>query len=1435
MGDVDMIVCPCIDCRNIDHHSASVVVDHLVRRGMDEAYKMRSDWYHHGEWNPVVGGESNQNQWNDEIVGLYQAAEYLDEEFASKVEIAEGLDKEEDEFLAKLADAEIPLYPSCLNHSKLSAIVSLFRLKTKNGWSDKSFNELLETLPEMLPADNVLHTSLYEVKKFLKSFDMGYEKIHACVNDCCLFRKKYKMLENCPKCKASRWKTNMHNGELKKGVPQKVLRYFPIIPRLKRMYRSEEMAKDLRWHFSNKSNDGKLRHPVDSVTWDQMNDKYPSFAAEERNLRLGLSTDGFNPFNMKNTKYSCWPVLLVNYNLPPDLCMKKENIMLTLLIPGPQQPGNSFDIYLEPLIEDLCHLWDNGELTYDAYSKSTFTLKAMLLWTISDFPTYGNLAGCKVKGKMGCPLCGKNTESMWLKFSRKHVYMCHRKGLPATHSYRRKKSWFDGKAEPRRKGRILSDREISVNLRNFKNNFGNLKKSATKRKRTKCTGLAADSEDLSSESEEVLGSDSTFWPEPDFERLGSFKHHLGAALYPPREKLEFTSVSDSRLRYPSWFSSCTRAGSPRAPELFSPRAREPFLFKYPNVIDKSTRAQSPRLGSSVLPSSMLPEVKLSSARGKDLEEYSPSKEESRRINSNQENFREAPKNKESILIRDILSRLQDKWKSSENIAGEANPQADPAISATLAELKDMMVKFQKKADDQEKANKTLAQQIDEIASRGQHKTTRFQTRPPRARRDLPGLNPTRLTFATPTDNTRVATRADPTRREDQDDPTEPDAVDPTNEPDDPQNERTRAGADSVERTDLTDDEETEENIRWAEESEREDELSKIRASLAKAEADMKLVKTQIHSVSSSAPNIDRILEESRNTPFTKRISETTMSNLGKFKIDSYNGSTDPKGHIKSFMISVARARFKPGEKDAGLCLLFVEHLKGPSLEWFSRLERNSIDSFDELSTLFLKQYSVLIDPGTSDVDLWSLSQQPTEPLRDFLATFKSTLAKVEGITDVAALSALKKALWDQPRSNDQEYCEHHKIFGHHTSRCRSLGAKLAAKFLAGELGTNVTLKDLEPEPDQPEQTNPVGDPEPRNQESQKRTRGTQDEDRDGTRQKIFAIMGGSPYCPDTVAAIKAYQRRAEAPSNWSRPFDRPNDVVTFEESETNGLDMPHNDPLVITLAVGDHDVCRVLIDHGSTIDVIFRETLRQMNIDMSQIIPTPRLVLGFSGETLMTLGTIQLPVRAGGVTKIVNFSVTDQPTIYNVIMGTPWLNLMRAIEEAREEKKPTSDPVISISLDDERPDRCVEIGSNLTEEIKTELVSFLKENINTFAWSAEDLPGVSIDVICHELNVDPSFKPIKQKRRKLGRDRADTVNAEVEKLLKIGSISEARYPDWLANPVVVKKKNGKWRVCVDFTDLNKACPKDSFPLPHIDRLVEATAGNKLLSFMDAFA
>ena len=119
--------------------------------------------------------------------------------------------------------------------------------------------------------------------------------------------------------------------------------------------------------------------------------------------------------------------------------------------------------------------------------------------------------------------------------------------------------------------------------------------------------------------------------------------------------------------------------------------------------------------------------------------------------------------------------------------------------------------------------------------------------------------------------------------------------------------------------------------------------------------------------------------------------------------------------------------------------------------------------------------------------------------------------------------------------------------------------------------------------------------------------------------------------------------------------------MTFHESDTNSLDRPHNNPLVITLTIGYFNVEQVLVDTGSTLDIIFLTTLREMKVDMAQIVPTPRPMLGFSGEYTMTLGTINLPVRTRGVTKIGYFSVTNQLTVYNAIIGTPWLNQFRAV------------------------------------------------------------------------------------------------------------------------------------------------------------------------------
>ena len=115
------------------------------------------------------------------------------------------------------------------------------------------------------------------------------------------------------------------------------------------------------------------------------------------------------------------------------------------------------------------------------------------------------------------------------------------------------------------------------------------------------------------------------------------------------------------------------------------------------------------------------------------------------------------------------------------------------------------------------------------------------------------------------------------------------------------------------------------------------------------------------------------------------------------------------------------------------------------------------------------------------------------------------------------------------------------------------------------------------------------------------------------------------------------------------------------------------------------------------------------------------------------------------------------------------------------------------------------------------------------------MSGIDPSVIVHRLNVLPSFSPIRQKKQVFAQERDKAIAEEVRKLLEADFIQEVYYPDWLANVVMVKKANGKWRMCVDFTDLNKACPKDSYPLPRIDPLVESIARHQLLSFMDAFS
>jgi hypothetical protein len=197
-----------------------------------------------------------------------------------------------------------------------------------------------------------------------------------------------------------------------------------------------------------------VRHPCDSKAWKHFHDNIdPSFGEDARNIHFALAADGVNPF--KQTR-STWPVTLLNYNLPPWLCTKKFFLLLALLIPGKESVTSEvFDVYMEPLVEEILQLW-YGISAYDVtkeLGQRTFTLRVVLMWTIHDFPGYATVGGFSHQGYAACPWCGPSLSAEHSLELGKQTYAGTRRWLPENHIYRsaEMKEHFDGKMEVRDK------------------------------------------------------------------------------------------------------------------------------------------------------------------------------------------------------------------------------------------------------------------------------------------------------------------------------------------------------------------------------------------------------------------------------------------------------------------------------------------------------------------------------------------------------------------------------------------------------------------------------------------------------------------------------------------------------------------------------------------------------------------------------------------------------------------------------------------------------------------------------------------------------------------------------------------------------------------------------------------------------------------------
>uniref|UniRef100_A0A2N9GEV7 Uncharacterized protein n=1 Tax=Fagus sylvatica TaxID=28930 RepID=A0A2N9GEV7_FAGSY len=378
---------------------------------------------------------------------------------------------------------------------------------------------------------------------------------------------------------------------------------------------------------------------------------------------------------------------------------------------------------------------------------------------------------------------------------------------------------------------------------------------------------------------------------------------------------------------------------------------------------------------------------------------------------------------------------------------------------------------------------------------------------------------------------------------------------------------------------------------------------------------------------------------------------------------------------------------------------------------------------------------------------------------------------------------------DPTRRDPNKYCSYHREKGHMTEKCFTLKKHLDDLAKAGHLRRYIS---------------------------------------DGQRQHYHE---GPTIVHNTKPAARVIETIHTSRSN-GHSYDRlKSDLkkaqhlreIFFSDEDLRDVQTPHDDPLVIKLR-----------NWGLGC---------QTGLKQSDLQPYDAPLFGFSGESIRPMGRITLNVHTGPISLETEFVVIDVPSPYTAIMGRRWLHRLKAVPSSFHQKLrfPTDFGIMEIKGDQVASKQCImaAVKQNPPEsKQKGKMVSQCSKGLIAVREGEGYLHRRHTRPIPitfeHRLNTDPHSKPVQQKARRSAPVHAEAVQKEVEKLLQAGAIREIQYPTWLSNTVVVKKKNGKWRVCVDFTNLNQACPKDPFPLPKIDQLVDATAGHDRMSFLDAF-
>ncbi|GKV06935.1 hypothetical protein SLEP1_g18752 [Rubroshorea leprosula] len=388
---------------------------------------------------------------------------------------------------------------------------------------------------------------------------------------------------------------------------------------------------------------------------------------------------------------------------------------------------------------------------------------------------------------------------------------------------------------------------------------------------------------------------------------------------------------------------------------------------------------------------------------------------------------------------------------------------------------------------------------------------------------------------------------------------------------------------------------------------------------------------------------------------------------------------------------------------------------------------------------------------------------------------------------------------------------------------------------------------------------------------------------------INMISSGMHLGGQSARGHKAYAGQLMT-VNKNRPLKRPfeeaeweNALITFSPTDykqsEGKLDvmMPHADPSVATVHIGNHNVNKyegpiygfdnqpVLVEGVITLPIyvgveprfrmasidflmvkmesafnaiIRRATLCELKAVISQPhlcmkFPTPHRVGVLKGNQKMARTGYQdtfkkVELAAAPKTSGADVSRPSQPS-----QQTMTISDIDHRPENVEQKAEPVESVETVPLNLDEPEKTVKIGTKLTLGERTELLEFLKANKDVFAWTTDEMPSIPTEFAVHKLSTYPTRKPVVQKCHLVGLEKQAAIDEEIQKLLQVGFIRRVEYFEWVSNLVLVKKPNGKWRMCIDFTNLNEACPKDPHPLPNVEKLVERATRHERMSFLDA--